>query len=961
VSVVCGDDRAVATPFARVAAAGGSGTRTAMLPRASLLVLLSLSTAAAPSQHVLPYPYHIDDFDNGLRLVTVTTDFGDLVSLHIVVATGSRNEVEPGRSGFAHFFEHMMFRGSQNYTAAERTAVLKGLGADGNAYTTNDYTDYHLTFAKDALATVLQLEADRFQRLRYERPAFRTEAMAVFGEYNKNSSSPINKLYEVLQDTAFDRHPYKHTTMGFLRDIVEMPRMYDYSLQFFDRWYRPEHTTIVVVGSVEAENVRELVRTHFGAWRRGDQRVEIPAEPAQAAPRQAHVPWPAPTQPWIAVAFKGPAFSVQDREQATLDVIASLAFGPDSALYKRLLVEERKVTRLLADFGMSTDPFLVTVLARLQDAADAGTVRDAIMETCEQLKTVAFDDRQVTRVKRHLRYAFAASLDSSEAVAGAIAGFIARTRTPQSIEQLYARYEEVTPADVMRVARTYFVASGRTIATLAHGDQALLPMPEAPASATPCDAVLLKTQSPLVTFRLVFLTGAADDPPGKKGLANLTADLLARGGTASLTYDQLVEALFPMAATIEAQVDKQMTTLSATVHRDNLEPFWLLLREAVTRPGFRQEDLERLRLLTASFLDVELRGNNDEELGKEVLYAEIYRGHPFGHHDAGALADLASIDLDDVRTFYRDHLRADRLIVGLAGDLPEGLADRVRRELAAGLGGDPGTPFEPPALPSPTPLTRSAMTIVQKTTRATGIHLGFPIDVTRKHEDFVALWLVRSYLGEHRNEVALLYQRLRELRGLNYGDYAYVEYFPRGMFQFKPDPNLARTQQIFQIWIRPVPPANAPFACRAALYYLDQLVTHGISEAAFESTRRFLDRYVETLVATQDARLGYAIDGSFYGSGDFVQQVRAGLAELTVDQVNAAIRKHLRADRVQFVVVTEDPAAFVDAVLGEASPIRYESPPAADVLAEDEAIARFPLGLRRADVRVVPVAEVFAR
>jgi zinc protease len=264
-------------------------------------------------------------------------------------------------------------------------------------------------------------------------------------------------------------------------------------------------------------------------------------------------------------------------------------------------------------------------------------------------------------------------------------------------------------------------------------------------------------------------------------------------------------------------------------------------------------------------------------------------------------------------------------------------------------------------MPPPAPLPRSKMTVVQKTTRATGIHLGFPIEVSRRHPDFVALWLVRSYLGEHRNEVALLYQRLREVRGLNYGDYAYIEFFPRGMFQFKPDPNLARTQQIFQIWIRPVPPENAGFACRAARYYLHRLVEEGMPEAAFASTREFLRQFVATFVATQDARLGYAIDGSFYGSGDFVQQVRDGLERLTLQEVNRAIAQHLRSDRVQFVVVTEDVEAFLASALGASSSITYQAQPAAEVLAEDEVIGRFPLGVQRQDVRVVPVAEVFAR
>lgn len=925
------------------------------LAMSALLLALSAPTLA---QDVFPYRSQIDDFPNGLRLVTTPTSHPDLVTLYIVVGTGSRNEVEPGKSGFAHFFEHMMFRGSVNYTSAQRTALLKNIGADGNAYTTNDYTAYHLTFDKADLDLVLKLEADRFKHLSYELPAFRTEAMAVFGEYNKNSSSPVQKLFEVLQETAFDRHTYKHTTMGFLRDIVQMPRQFEYSREFYGRWYRPEHTTILLVGDVDPAVSRKLVTQYFADWERGTYTVNIPAEPAQTAPRYIHIPWPTPTQPWVAVAFKGPAFSTTDREMATLDVIATLGFGPDSPLSRQLVVREQKVTALMPHFPDSTDPYLLTILARLQDGADAAYVRDAILATCAALQTTPVDGEELERTKRHLRYAFAARLDSAESIAGALAGYLARTRTPASVSDLFARYAEVTADDVRRVASTYFVANARTIATLAEGEAALLP---APTKKAPCDALTHRTDSPLVDFRLVFLTGAADDPAGKKGLAHVTARMLAAGGTRSRTYEEVLAALFPLAAQIESQTDKQMTTLHGTVHRDNLDAFWALLSEAITQPGFRADDLARIKLETRSFLEVELRGDNDEELGKEVLYTEIYRDHPFGHHNAGALADLESITLDDVRAFHRDFLRADRLLVGLAGGYPEGFDLRVRQALANGLAGDPGEPAEWAAPPPPADLARSRMTIVQKTTRATGMHIGWPMAVTRRHEDFVALWLVRSYLGEHRGEVALLYQRLRELRGLNYGDYAYVEYFPRGMYQFKPDPNLARTDQIFQIWLRPVPPENAAFALRAAYFELKKLVEHGLSEAAFTSTREFLSRRVATLVATQGDRLGYAIDGSFYNRGDFVEQVRSGLASLTREAVNAAIRRHMRTDRLQFVVVTEDADAFLASVLGPQSTITYQSKPAADVLAEDEVIGRTAIGVRREDVKVVPVSETFVR
>ena len=212
----------------------------------SFAFLTAASLSAA--EKIFPYHYVQQDLPNGLRLITIPVDYPNIVSLFIVVGTGSRNEVEPGKSGFAHLFEHLMFRGSPEFSPAHYQEVLQAAGAASNAFTSDDLTAFHTTFSKEDLPQILSMEADRFQHLEYEPAAFKTETLAVLGEYNKNSASPTSKLYETLRATAFHTHTYKHTTMGFLADIKAMPDEFDYSRQFFDRYYRPEYTTIIVAG-----------------------------------------------------------------------------------------------------------------------------------------------------------------------------------------------------------------------------------------------------------------------------------------------------------------------------------------------------------------------------------------------------------------------------------------------------------------------------------------------------------------------------------------------------------------------------------------------------------------------------------------------------------------------------------------------------------------------------------------
>ena len=267
-----------------------------------------------------------------------------------------------------------------------------------------------------------------------------------------------------------------------------------------------------------------------------------------------------------------------------------------------------------------------------------------------------------------------------------------------------------------------------------------------------------------------------------------------------------------------------------------------------------------------------LRESNDEELGKEYLYNVIYAGHPYGHHNRGTdqRRCRSSRSMTCAPSIATHYTRAN-LVIGLAGGYPNGFAREGRVRLREHC-----RPARPTRSASMRRSCRRAptSTIMTRDTRSTAISLGFPIDVNRASTDWPALAVVVSYLGQHRSSNGYLYQRLREARGLNYGDYAYIEYFPRGMFQFTPDPNLARQQQIFQIWIRPVEPDNGVFALRAALYEYDKLVRDGISRDAFDATREFLAKYANILTQTQNARLGYALDSRYYGIGG-LQRLRA--------------------------------------------------------------------------------------
>ncbi len=430
------------------------------------LILGSLSMSVNADTPILPFKATEKVLANGLKVIVVPTGFPNIVSIQIPVQTGSRNEVEPGKSGFAHFFEHMMFRGTKAYPPDKYQEELSKAGARSNAYTTDDYTNYHTTFAKEDLEAILKMEADRFQNLSYSEDAFKTESRAVLGEYNKNSADPTEKLIEVQRDHAFTKHTYKHTTMGFLKDIEDMPNQYAYSKLFFDRWYRPEYTTIIVAGDVTPESVLPLVEKYWGSWKRGDYTVDIPMEPAPTKAVYVHVPWESETLPWVTVAFRGPAFTETRKDWAAVDTLMDLTFGPTSDLYRRLVEQEQKVDQLFPYFPQSADPSLATVMARVKKIEDAQYVRDAILKALATVRTTAIPAQRLADAQANARYSFVRSLDNTDAIAANLARFVRHRRSFDTVNNLFRVYASLTPDDLLAAAKQYATDASLVVATL---------------------------------------------------------------------------------------------------------------------------------------------------------------------------------------------------------------------------------------------------------------------------------------------------------------------------------------------------------------------------------------------------------------------------------------------------------------------------------------------------------------
>ncbi|UCC70994.1 MAG: insulinase family protein [Gemmatimonadota bacterium] len=476
---------------------------------------------------------------------------------------------------------------------------------------------------------------------------------------------------------------------------------------------------------------------------------------------------------------------------------------------------------------------------------------------------------------------------------------------------------------------------------------------------------LHEPESPFIAFNIWVKAGSQNDPAGKEGVAALTAALLSDGSTTEDSYDVILEKLYPMAAGYGYNIDKEMTVFTGRIHRDNLDAYYELFRNHLIAPAFKEEDFERVKAQRMNFLERTRRYARDEELSKELLFSMAYAGTPYEHPEEGYVRSVESITLDDVKDFYSQYYVRNSILVGIGGGYPAGFLTRVREDFNTLPEG------EVPVVPAPQPRMPEGIEvlIVEKPTDATPISIGFPTDLLRGDPDFYGMMAMNSWFGEHRNSFSNLYQVIRESRGMNYGDYSYIEAFPMGYTTQQPRVNCSRRHQLFEIWIRPISmtaPGNLHdrtlFATRAALRELKAIVDDGMTEETLASTQQFLRNYTINWGSTIARRLAYAVDDAFYGIGGdgFLASIGPGLAALSLDGVNQAISTYLQYDNMYIVFITRDAEALKQKLLdGVPTPITYAGEKSAEHMAEDELIAGFPIPVTEESFTIIGINEVF--
>ncbi len=488
---------------------------------------------------------------------------------------------------------------------------------------------------------------------------------------------------------------------------------------------------------------------------------------------------------------------------------------------------------------------------------------------------------------------------------------------------------------------------------------------------------LKQENSNKVVFKVRFDNGSIADPDDKAGLTYATASLMARGGAGGMSYADMQDRIFPWAASYGVAVDKQVITFTFQVPVDFVAEFYPVVRDVLLAPDFSDTDFSRVMKAQQNYVDQVVRASSDEDYSKFALEHLLFRGGNMQHLLQGTSESVKGISLDDIKAHYQNAFTRNNVSLGIAGNYNDALLQKFKADMST----LPATPFKPAAPSKARQADGIEIEIISKENAfGSAIFTGAPLAITRSDDEFAALMIANSWMGEHRKSYSRLYQKIRQTRSMNYGDYSYIEWYSNGGRYQLPPSDVPRASNYWAIWIRPVQIAtqlqaqypelanvevgHAHFALRLAIREFDLLIKNGMSKEDFESTRTFLRSYTKLYAQSPAQQLGWLMDSRFYGRADYLAELDALLAKATLDEVNQAIRKHWQTDNMFVTIVTDDSEAkpLADSLINNTpSPMSYsnlvKSGLPAEVLAEDDEVAAYQLNVKK--VTVVDSADTF--
>lgn len=778
----------------------------------SLLMTLSLVSTSVLAAALPRAEIHEQALPNGLRVVFAPLRNAPVVHVQVLYHVGSKDE-RPDRQGFAHMFEHMMFRGSAHVASEQHMKLINGVGGNSNASTYVDWTRYVNTVPSNHLEMALWLEADRMASFRVNQEVFDTERNVVAEEFRlRVANAPYGTLWQDFFKTAYTQHHYRWTTIG---DMEQLARSTPAELQeFFNTYYVPNNAVLVVAGDFKLDEAKQWVERYFGWIPRGAEVQRIsPSEPEQRETRRlvehkSNIPLPR-----VLMGFRVAGW--RDADRYALELLGEILGSGRSSRLHQVLVASEQPTCLSASAALQQfeDAGQFIVLLNLLPGKDPSAAEQAALAEIERLAKEGPTAAELEKAKLAARLGVINARKTASGLARLLADFATFDRDVSLVNTIIDRTDAVTAADVQQVAAKFLVPGRMTVvsylpgskpterghAATGNGDDARIAV--APASPTadrpaprvtefPADypkspplrgdvlgaafdrgteltvngvrvIVLRDDRLPLVNWTLSLRGGSHAEPAGKEGVANLAAQMLTRG-VKGLDQAQLSTDLESRGITLDINDNGDVTTISGGSLVDQLDHAIQRTRQVLLEPTFPEAEFTKLKRQAISGLMQSLA--NPGNVAQRELTARLFGDSPLGRR--ATPASLQAVTLDDVKQWYASVYRPDGAILVFAGAIDLPTAKNAAAKLLDGFA--PGAPPTVTYHLPPVPTTRQIVLVDNPAGEQATIRVGIQSYNNASDEKFagaVATQVLSNGIDSRLNRY------LRAEKGLTYGSY----------------------------------------------------------------------------------------------------------------------------------------------------------------------------------------------
>jgi len=849
--------------------------------------------------------------ENGLKVLIRETHAAPVASIWLWYRVGSRNEVRQF-TGLAHWVEHMLFKGSSRYAKGEVMRAVDRLGGHVNAMTSHDFTAYYATLPSDRAELALDFLSDQMTSALFDPEEVAAERGVIIAEREGSENEPHYVLAEEVTAAAFHLHPYRHQTIGWKQDLLQITR--DDLVAYYRRYYVPNNAVLVIVGDVNPEICLQQVRRYFEGIPAGTLVDDtIPQEPPQRGERRVQVCMPGATS-MVRISFHTPPVAHPDYPALVIaDAVLSggkamFAFGESRARSARLyraLVETQLASSVGSSYFASLDPYLFTIGATVRRERTPQEIEEALLKEIDRLRKEPVSDEELRVAVRQTQAQFAYSSESVTSQALSL-GLLEMVDHYERAETMLEELAQVRAEDVLRVARLYFKPENRTVGWFiptgngsTEGDSNATQLgvgvrpwfyrgvdtPVSPESVVRKKldngiTVLIKERpsSTAVTIGASIRAGAAQDPDGHLGLASLTASMLRRG-TELHSFQELNVALDNVGASLSLVAGQDDTGLAARALADDMDLLLNLLTEVLTRPSFDATELEKLRgqLLThLSLLHMDT-GYRADRAFMELLYPS---SHPYSRPILGIPETLSKLKREDLRAFYEAHYGPEVLTISIVGAIH---AEDALKKLEATLGRWPyrgiTTTLEIPDAQTPAEIRRRYIHIPSKP--QADLILGV-IGMRRSSPDYYAASMANVILGR-LGLMGRLGRKVRDEKGLAY----YVNSSMQASYGPQP-------------WniVAGIAPQRLDATVTAILEEIDRLREEHVSDEELEDCRTYLTGSLPLHLETNEGIASFLLSVESYGLGlDYLQRYPSIIQSVTPEQIREVVRRCFAPDR----------------------------------------------------------------